>query len=726
MKTDILFFSFLAIFASAAAQQPTEPMRLSIEVAHSVLMTNATAALGGSIDGHEQGSTKAILSPKSVEKMLQSGLKPLAYRLRTELGVEAWHWNPHGNWSDATNQCGYWTSATKMEGPIKVSYGYRLPRRGDTLDEANNDGYSRLDDANPDTFWKSNPYLTSYYTGEPDWKHPQWVIVDFGKKVWINAARLHWKDPYAKKFRIQYAHEGAIYFGNNKPWHDFPRGKVNDGRGGSPLLDLGALEHVQFIRILMTESSEMKKNQSLAKGVLMLNQNMQALKSEYALSGTDPFSDLRDHVGYALQEVELGVLQNGIFQDHIIHSPDQHQTMMTVSSTDPWHRASDIDSKTEQPGVDIVVSSGLGNDQPILWSLPVLYDTPENAASLVDYLKKRNNLKPHQRIELGEEPDGQHIDPKDFGELYCQVVKKIRNLQPITSKMQPMLGGPSFVTADYQPKDTTYRFDHRLWLKPFLKELRHHHREKDFQFLSFEWYPFDDLLLPAPELLCKQSGSLRRAMTLLRNGGVSKKMPMLITEYGYSVFSGEPEVKVEAALLNAEMMAEFLASGGTTAYLYGYEPNNLECGVNGSWGNLMMFLEKNDFLIPLPTFYSAQMMAGLIKKGTEIFLVKSPKQDLIAYAFHQKYADEWNFLIINKNPTTSYQVLLKHQGPLEKISYSSKNYQWHADGPNGAPSKNKPPQRELISAGASIVIEPWSLTVLKIKKPGRLSRVLEN
>ncbi|MBX9577183.1 MAG: discoidin domain-containing protein [Chthoniobacterales bacterium] len=691
------FLSLIFVAALVAAQQPV-PVTLNI-VDHPTVITNAATALGGAIDGHEKGDAKKNLSSKSVKKMLQAGLKPLAYRLRTELGVEAWHWNPVGTWSDKKNNQGYWSSSIALLEPIEASYGYRLPRRGDTLDEANNDGYSRLDDGNANTFWKSNPYLTSYYTGESDEQHPQWVVLDFGKPVLINAARLHWREPFAKKFKIQYATGGDLYFGHNKAWHDFPHGKISDSRGGSPLLDLGVPRLAQYVRILMTEGS-----------------------------GTAPFgsTDPRDHMGYALQEVEVGFLKEGIFQDHVIHRPDQKQTMVTVSSTDPWHRASDLDEKTEQPGIDAVATSRLGNNQPILWSLPVLYDTPENAAALVSYLKKRNYLKPHQRIELGEEPDGQHVDPKDFGELYSQVAEKIQNLQPAICNLQPVLGGLSFVTIDCQPKDTTYRFDHRRWLRPFLKQLRHHHREKDFQFLTFEWYPFDELLLPAPELLRSNVGSLRRAMNMMWSGGVPKSMPLLITEYGYSVFSGEPEVKMEAALLNAEIASEFLLARGTTAYLYGYEPNTLECGINNSWGNMMMLLECGEHLIPLPTFYGAQMVSECVKEKTKLFPVKSSQRDLAAYAFHQQNSDQWTFLCINKNPTKSYQLVLGNQFSVEKTSYSSKNYQWHADGPNGFPSKNEPPQHELISAGAPVVIEPWALTILKTKKPGRLSRALKN
>ena len=697
----IPFFLFFAVVTvSAATQGPVMRVPLAVDLDHPIVIPNFSTALGGAIDGHEEGAT--ILSKKNVAAMLTAGLKPLAYRLRTELGVEAWHWNPAGTWSDGACHQGYWTSSEKMGEPILKSYGYRLPRRGDTLDEANNDSYSRLDDGNTTTFWKSNPYLTSYYTGETDAAHPQWVVLDFGKKVSINAGRLHWKNPYAKKFRVQYARGGNLYFGHNKDWHTFPKGEITHSHGGSSLLDLGMphdfLGHpieVQFVRILMTESS-----------------------GEAELGNKDP----RDQMGYALQEVELGLLNNGSFHDQVIHRPDQRQTMVTVSSTDPWHRACDRDEKTEQPGLDAVATSGLGNNKPILWSLPVLYDTPENAVAAVAYLKKRNYFKPYQKVELGEEPDGQHSDPKDFGALYCQVASRLHGYK-LT------LGGPSFVTIDCQPKDTTYRFDHRPWLKRFFQQLRRHQQQNDFQFLTFEWYPFDELLLPPAELLCKQSGSLRKAVTLIRHGGVPSSMPLIITEYGYSVFSGEPEVKLEAALLNADIAAEFLLLGGETSYLYGYEPNSLECGYGNSWGNLMMFLQNNEGGIPtpLPTYYGAQLLTrawGTPARGEyEIYTASCEPAEgsLTAYMLHEKIANRWSLLLVNKNPMQSFEIgyrFMRHGKkttapwkPSELLSYSSSQYQWHADGVKGYPLHDEAPQYQKITQH-DVVIKPWSMMVM--------------
>src|SRR5437773_10137899 len=168
---------------------------------HAVNKFIPARSIGAGVDGHEKGECARMFSDSNIAEMRSAGLGPLTYRLRTELAGEVWHWNPQGAWSDPVHQCGYWTSNDSTRDPINLSYGYRLPRRGNTIDQANDDGYSRIADGDNDSVWKSNPYLDSHFTPESDDGHPQWVVIDLGARKPVNAIRILWGTPYATQYR---------------------------------------------------------------------------------------------------------------------------------------------------------------------------------------------------------------------------------------------------------------------------------------------------------------------------------------------------------------------------------------------------------------------------------------------------------------------------------------------------------------------------------------------
>jgi len=114
-------------------------------------------ALGSSMDILSHDVVEKIYTPEMVKQCLSAGWGPITYRQNTELSIGAWHWNPNGTWSDATNKRGYFTGSAELKEPIRHSYGYPLPHRGHTRNGGAEHGYSRLTDGDPDTYWKSNP-----------------------------------------------------------------------------------------------------------------------------------------------------------------------------------------------------------------------------------------------------------------------------------------------------------------------------------------------------------------------------------------------------------------------------------------------------------------------------------------------------------------------------------------------------------------------------------------
>jgi F5/8 type C domain-containing protein len=648
---------FLILFA-ATSFLSGQPELVHIDIRPQAIHTfDPAIAIGAGIDGHEQGEIAKMLSPANVAAMRSAGLHGLTYRLRTELAGEAWHWNPEGSWSDAGHAQGYWISAAVASKPISVSYGYRLPRRGNTKDQANDDSYSRLDDGDVNTFWKSNPYLDRHFTGEPDAAHPQWVVMDLGRSTQIDMLRVRWAQPFATAFRVEYANGSDVEVASNAVWRPFINASALQGNGGEQTITLAPRAvSARYIRLLMT-----------------------------AYSGTGPpgSTDVRDRLGVAIREIYAGTRSPRGFADRVHHFKNHNQSTMYVSSTDPWHR-----------GLAMLTAS------------PVLYDVPENARNEIRYLRAQGYPVTH--VELGEEPEGQHVMAEEYGALYLQWSKILRD-----ENGELKTGGPSLVLlpADSGPEPS--------WTKHLLHWLGLHQGLRYFDFFSFEWYPYDEVCEPVPPQLARAPELFAKAIESLRRDGVSRNIPMFITEYGYSAYGSEAEVTLPGALLNAETVAQFLTLGGARAYLYGYEPNELINEKKCSWGNNMLLLlddENGGIKSRFPTYYAARLLSQEWAQPEggihEIYQATSDNPAVSAFAVHRPDG-KVALLLLNKDPRRTFRTQTNLMAPFELIRYSQKQFAWRSAGENGKALRDLPPVRSNAPSNEPIALPPYSLTVVR-------------
>src|SRR5215472_10349599 len=220
-------------FAPKAAAQT---IRVDITPDHVKSTFRPTEALGAGIDRIPLAATDKIFTEPMIKQILSAGWQPVTYRHNTELYVEAWHWNPKGKWSESGEK-GYFVGDATPTEFIRHSFGYPLPHAG--FSRPDGTGYSRLTDGDTNTYWKSNPYLSKAYTGEDDSLHPQWVVVDLATPQDINAIRIDWADPYAKKYLVQYwTGLNPILEAAKGSWVTFPGGEITNGKGGSVTLQL--------------------------------------------------------------------------------------------------------------------------------------------------------------------------------------------------------------------------------------------------------------------------------------------------------------------------------------------------------------------------------------------------------------------------------------------------------------------------------------------------------
>jgi hypothetical protein len=641
---------------------------------------------GAAIDGSDQGSVSRTFRPRNLAAMKSTGLVSLTYRLRTELAGEAWHWNPAGTWSEAGKKQGYWTGSSDPATTIGRSWGYRLPRRGNTFDQANNDGYSRIDDGDDKSFWKSNPYLDPFLSGDRR-VPPQWVVIDLKHHLPVNAIWIQWANPYASRFRVEYWQGDEDINDDDSPagqWRTFPKGSFEHGQGGNQLVDLGGAARPRFLRLRL-------------------------LGSSHTSAGRDP----RDRMGYAIREIGAGVLVHGRFRDWVRHVAKNTQTPIYASSTDPWHRSTDLDPNTEQPGFDTFFKSGLSAGRPVLVPSPLLYDTPENAAAEIRWLRSKGY--PIRGIEMGEEPDGQCVDPEHYAALYELFARQIRKVDP-----QASFGGPCFQTVE-----TTYAAwpDRRpkSWMRRFIDAMRSRRTLGDLGFFSFEWYPFDHPSKDSSMEVRRNPVLLREAMARLEKDGLSRKIPWLMTEYGYSAFSSPSEMDLQAGLVNLDTVGQFLEMGGDAAFLYGFPPGSLDSDGQGQWGDLMTWLadERGDAKYPLPTYWAARLMTRewCAKGSLEHRLVKSTCGDPSVAAYALVRPDGLlSLLLLNKDSRRPRTVALNVGGTLAKtgryVQYGRKEYAWHAAGAHGHPVRSLPPRRGAFNG--TLTLPPYSITVARV------------
>lgn len=705
----------IVVLCSAAPALRNTDAIVTVDVApsHRISTFRTLDAIGSTVDKEPAGTIPTLYSPHNVREILAAGLGWLSYRLFTELSYQDWHWNPSGQFS--AGNAGYWVGNSKPAfDPISESFGYKLAHRGSTTDQGSNEDYSRLDDGDPHTYWKSNPYLTSAFTGEPDSQHPQWAMIDLGSTHAVDAIRIQWGNPYATEYAIAYW-TGSDPIGEplSGTWKAFPNGRVHDSRGGVATLEL-APDPVaaRFVRVLMTQSS--------------------------GTCDSHGASDRRDCAGYAIGELSIGTLQHGVFHDLVYHAPcgglrpglqpcGERQTNIYVSSTDPWHSQTTRVRDQLQPGLDLIASDGLTRGMPAMYPVPMLYSTPENAVAEVRYLLARHY--PIARIELGEEPDGQYISPEDYGALYLQWAKALHRIAPNIP-----LGGPVFQGANSDVQTWPDARGNGSFLTRFLQYLRMHRAMSELSFMSFEHYPFGgcehgDALLADLE---REPAIVRTVVTAWRRDGLPANVPMYVTEANFSAvnFTQTP-MQIEGALWLADYMGAFLENGVSGIVYYQDEPvplsQNRECPRD--WGNLTMFAADRHAHIRARTaqFYGAQMIATQWldpRNGMQTLSPSKSSTPLVTSYAVRRSGDLWSVMLVNKGASPVHARIAfrdgssrtyRFTGAVTLASFGSAQYVWRAAGSESAPNPDGPPRIETLGAtdDGDYTIPAQSITVLR-------------
>jgi hypothetical protein len=360
-----------------------------------------------------------------------------------------------------------------------------------------------------------------------------------------------------------------------------------------------------------------------------------------------------------------------------------------------------------------------------------LYDTPDNAAAEIGYLKSRRF--PIGRVELGEEPDGQYATPEDYGALYLQFADAIHAVDPAVK-----LGGPSFQEILPDGGPARKRLGNSAWFKRFSAYLHAHGRDVDYNFYSFEWYPVDDVCAaPAPKLV-EAHRLLGAALTEMQRRGLTHRLPWIISEYGYSAYAARAELGLEGALLDADVVGQFLSLGGDQAFLYGYTAGRPEMDQACSMGNNLMFAADDNGGITrkFATYFAAQMLAQIWAQPAdgevELFRAAVDSKPVSNRSFISAYAIRrrdglWSLLLINRDPNRASQVSVHFRttrkaaaspfgGPVDVFQLSPQQYVLGEEGLPYPIKAEAPSHTVLQDAGDEpFDLPPYSITVVRGK-----------
>lgn len=661
---------------------------------------NPDRALGSSVDVLSRRDIDLVYTPHIIQESLSAGWGPISYRNNTELRKAAWHWNPNGTWSDPVHQSGYFTGSTQLGAPIRYILAYGLPHRGFAS------GGDRPLPVPDLSYWKSNPYLTSHFTHESDAMHPQWVVVDLHSSHPVNAVRIEWENPYATEYRVQYwAGTNALDFdgGPKGEWKTFSKGTLRHAHGGTVTLDLAdSPVGTQYVRVLMSHSSN-------------------------TCDEHGP-SDIRNCVGYAIQSIEAGTMDSsGKFS---VDTPvSGHPNRVAVSSIDPWHSATDVDDsgKYQHTGFDLFFTSGITNNLPAMIPITMLYGTPESAAAEIDYIEKRGY--PIAYVEMGEEPDGQHILPEDYGALYIQWAQAIHKVDP---KLK--LGGPIFEGVDEDIRVWPDAQGRTSWMGRFVDYLKSHGHLSDLSFVSFEHYPYDPCSITWKSLYAEPR-TMSHILQVWRDDGVPNNVPLMVTESSLAPSLTGPMSTIFSGLWLGDSVGSFLAAGGALYTHSPIQPQGVQptCLGWASWSNFVS--DKNYNIKGYTAFYYAAQMINKQwvqhRSGTDAMYRSSVNiQDTDGNALVTSYAVHWpdgfwSIMLINRDKDHPHKVKvefvnaanhkLHFTGPVRDVTFGSDQYVWINDGAN---SHADPDHRPIATdepggAGAIYVLPKASINVLR-------------
>jgi hypothetical protein len=323
---------------------------------------------------------------------------------------------------------------------------------------------------------------------------------------------------------------------------------------------------------------------------------------------------------------------------------------------------------------------------------------------------------------MGEEADGQHMLPEDYGALYLQFATAIHRLVPETK-----LGGPPFEGTFDDVEVWPDAAGKVSWLGRFVDYLKAHSRLNDFTFFSFEHYPYQDKPTYSWADLYPEPDYVRHIVQVWKDNGLPPNIPFFMTEGNIGGGAGPSTVK--SALWLADYVGSMMTAGAGATYFFHYMPSPDR--ING----FLMLDEKYNVLGYPPQYLATQVITKEwvqpVDAPHKLFKASSDVTDAAGTLLVTAYAVErpdgqWSVMLVNRDQYNDHAVKIvfndaetghdRHfSGRVDRITFGSAEYTWHPQGERGHADPDGPPSKSTVSGGTETLykLSMASITVLR-------------
>jgi hypothetical protein len=590
------------------------------------------------------------------------------------------HWNGEGTF----NANGYWTPDDTKYKPgfndgvkfLGTSTSYGLA--------------SHLSDGNDATTWMSNV--------DTDFPQAQWAYLDLGTARPVDAVTIHWGNPYATRFTLQYwdpaaSNQWAPYSDFSSHWLNTSAVSVT-GPGGAQGVAFTPV-NTRFIRVLMTGASG---SVTAHLGSVTLIGPAYAIAEIYACQGSTQLS---------------------------VNTPgSSKQTQAVVSSTDPactrsWSPDMDFESFMElarsfSPRVPPLISVNMGTG------------TPQEAAAWVHYanIVKGYGIKYWQ---IGNEMEGSWewggpLNTRDYVRRYVRFYEAMKAVDPSIVITGPVSGNPYSASVLYDGKGV---------VEDFIYLLDEQGKAAYVDALDFHWFPTwqpmpEGSVLSSPSQIQGIASSLSKWISGTK---VNPDVPVFMSEYNLGASGNLPMLNQWVnGLWLADTLGQFIRSFGSRGFTNFFAiiagGSDTTDKTQGDLGYLQA--ESGPYQYQeRATYWAYRMVAAewaIAGDSGAHQLVAADSSNPLLTAYADARPDHvLSLLVINKDPANAFETTLSFQGFSPRpsatgLTFDPSHYAWDTSTTPYHANPDTPPgpvSLTGVSRSFPVTFKPYSLTVLR-------------